>query len=535
MAVNPARTAPSTSGASVLIVGAGPVGLVAACELAGRGVRVRIIDRLPAPTEQSRAIVVHARTLEMFERMGVVDDVLASGIKTVAMQMFASGRRVAKIDFDHVDSAYPYSLTTPQTETERILGIRLAALGGGVERGVELTHLTQDDDQVHLTLQNVDGTTEEATATYVVGADGSHSTVRDQIGVHLAGSFKGERFILGDVDAEHDLDPSSFHTFFAADGPLMVFPMLGRRARIMAQINAPAGQPLSATVSQSHLQQLVDERSDGITIRRSHWLTEFEIHHAQVPSYRVGRVFLAGDAAHVHSPAGGQGMNTGMQDAFNLAWKLALAVREPVGPGVDALLDSYHQERHPVAAKVIDFSTRLTAIGTVRGDLAIALRDHAVQLAVALSPVRQAVATQLEEVSLAYRKSPIVVPSRHRGGAVHAGDHLPVMPDVAVQRRLDAAITASPGHVLITVAPAAAALPPALPAAGPGWRHVLVSDTGEAPDGYDVAIADPDRVVAQRLGLPRGGRVALRPDGYVGCLDTLDAFAIDPYLRLMGN
>jgi 2-polyprenyl-6-methoxyphenol hydroxylase-like FAD-dependent oxidoreductase len=521
---------------AVTVVGAGPVGLVAACELAARGVPVRVIDRLAAPTPQSRAIVVHARSLEMFERMGVVEEVIASGVRTVAMQMFASGHRVAKVDFDHVDSAFPFSVTTPQTETERILGRRLESLGGTVERGVELTGLTQDDTEVTLTLRHADGRTEQATASHVIGADGSRSTVRDQIGVHLAGSFKGERFILGDVEADYDLDPSSFYTYFAADGPLMIFPMLGQRVRIMVQVNEPAGQPLKTAVEQQELQRLVDERSEGIAILKSHWLTEFEIHHAQVPTYRVGRVFLAGDAAHVHSPAGGQGMNTGMQDAFNLGWKLSLAVQQPAGVGdVDRFLDSYHDERHPIAAKVIEFSNVLTKIGTVRGDLATAVRDHAVQLAAALGPVRQAIATQTEEVALAYRHSPIVLRSRHRHAAtVHAGDHLPAMPDADLQRRVNAVAADTPGHLLITIAPDGRPVPSFLPTPANTWRQVLVSQTGEPLDGYDATIADPDRVIARRLGVPHGGRVVLRPDGYVGCLGALDSFSLDPYLDLIG-
>src|ERR1700712_4025371 len=164
------------------------------------------------------------------------------------------------------------------------------------------------------------------------------------------------------------------------------------------------------TVTRDELQLLVDQRSHGIKITESHWLTEFEIHHAQVPAYRTGRVFLAGDAAHVHSPAGGQGMNTGMQDSFNLGWKLAMAMD---GDGGQRVLDSYHDERHPIAAKVIEFSDRLTRIGLVHGELATALRDHAVQLAVALAPIQDAVAAQTEEVTLSYRRSPIVLPAAH--------------------------------------------------------------------------------------------------------------------------
>ena len=348
----------------VVVVGAGPVGLVAACELARRGVSVRIIDKLAEPTDESRAIAVHARSLDMFDRMGIIDELVATGVKATNMRMLSGGRQLFQVKFDGVDSAFPYSLLTAQTETERVLTDRLTQLGVEVDRGVELVELTQDDKTAALTLRRADGSTETLTTSWVVAADGAHSTVRHLIGTKLEGSFKGERFILGDCDAEHDMDPESMYTIFSPEGTVIAMPMRGGRARLMAQIHDAPGTPLNLNPTQDDLQQILDERVGGITITRSHWLTCFEIHHGQVPTYRHGRVFLAGDAAHIHSPAGGQGMNTGMQDAFNLAWKLAAVVH---GEGGQVLLDSYDAERHPFAQKVIAFSSNLTKAGTLRG------------------------------------------------------------------------------------------------------------------------------------------------------------------------
>ena len=292
----------------VVVIGAGPVGLVAACELARHGLAVRVFDKLPAPTDESRAIVVHARSLEMFERVGVVDEIIDSGVKSLAMQMYASGKRLARIELGQVDSVFPFTITTPQTETERILTARLNGLGVRVERGAELTALGQDADAVHLTLLHADGARESVDTSWVIGADGSHSTVRALLGTKLIGAFKGERFILGDVEAEYSLDQSSMHTYFSPSvGPLLVFPMRGTRVRLIAQVDDPDGRPVATNPTQAELQQIVDARAGGIRITQAHWLTEFEIHHAQVPAYRIGRAFLAGDAAHVHSPAGGQG------------------------------------------------------------------------------------------------------------------------------------------------------------------------------------------------------------------------------------
>ena len=515
----------------VVVVGAGPTGLVAACELARRGVVIRVIDKLPAPAGESRAIVVHARSLEMLDRMGIAGEIIDAGVKSLAMQLYAAGRRLALVELDQVDSAFPFSVTIPQTETERILAGRLHSLGVTIERGVELTTLTQDGDAAHLTLRHASGAQESADATWVIGADGSHSTVRAQVGTKLAGSFQGERFILGDVEAEHSLDPDSMYTYFSPDaGPLLAFPMRGTRMRLIAQVRHTGG-PLDLNPSQDELQRIVDARADGITIIQSHWLTEFEIHHAQVPAYRFGRVFLAGDAAHVHSPAGGQGMNTGMQDAFNLGWKLAMAVYGTCG---QRLLDSYHAERHPVAAKVIEFTTRLTQVGTLRHELAVKLRNELVHAASGLAPIRHAIADQTEEVALSYRGSPVV--AGHRHGRVAAGDHAPHVADTDLQGQMSAAWSPEfGGHVIVTVGTAEpAVLPTSVREAGDA-RQVLVTHAGGSPtDGYHLSVADPGHLVASRYGLRDGGRVIIRPDGYVGYIGDLAASVVPYFMRLHG-
>ena len=220
----------------VVVVGAGPAGLVAAAELARRGVRVRVIDKLAQPTDQSRAIAVHARSLDMFDRMGIVDEMVSTGIKATAMQLYAGHSRLFRIPLGGVDSAFPFTLTTAQTETERVLGDHLQSLGVIVERGVELVALAQDDGAAELTVRHDDGSTEQVSTSWVIGADGAHSTVRKVVGTKLAGSFVGERFLLGDVDAEHGLDLDSMHTFFAPDGPVVVLPMLDGRMRFLAEI-----------------------------------------------------------------------------------------------------------------------------------------------------------------------------------------------------------------------------------------------------------------------------------------------------------
>src|ERR1700757_3863433 len=428
----------NTTLADVIVVGAGPVGLVAASELARRGVHVRIIDKLSAPTDASRAIAVHARSLDMFDRMGIVDELIATGIKTVAMQMYAGHKKVFRVPLSAVDSAFPFMLTTAQTETERILGEHLQSAGVAVERGVELVGLSQDSAAVHLTLRHADGSIEEATASWVVGADGAGSTVRELVGTKLDGSFGHWRWILGDVDAEHHLDVNSAHMFLSAEGPVVVLPMRNGRMRFLAQVHDTPATTQNSEPTQEELQDIIDRRIGGIRLLRPHWLSYFKIHHAQVPAYRWGRVFLAGDAGHIHSPAGGQGMNTGMQDAFNLAWKLALVIHGGAG---DTLLDSYNVERYPVAQQVIRFTTEITRVGALSG-LSRWVRDVVIGLLSHIPAARQAMANAAEEVNINYKGSPIAVGDRPRHAKVAAGEHVPDVTDAAVHKQLSAMLGA---------------------------------------------------------------------------------------------
>jgi 2-polyprenyl-6-methoxyphenol hydroxylase-like FAD-dependent oxidoreductase len=503
------------SNPAVIVVGAGPVGLVAGCELARRGISVRVIDKLAQPTEQSRAIAVHARSLDMFDRMGIVDELIGTGIKATAMQMYTGHRKLFRVPFGEVDSAFPFTLTTAQTQTERVLGDHLHSLGVTVERGVELVALSQNDHGVHLTLRHEDGSTERVGTSWVIGADGGHSTVRRMVGTKLEGSFVGERFLLGDVDAEHRLDLDSMHTFFSPDGPVVVLPMQDGRMRFLAEVRDVPGTPMNLNPSQEELQAVIDKRIGGIRLLRSHWLTSFEIHHARVRAYRWGRVFLAGDAAHIHSPAGGQGMNTGMQDAFNLAWKLAAVVEGDAG---DTLLDSYEAERLPVADGVITFTNRLTKAGTLSG-VPQRIRDMVIRLVSHVPAARRAMADTAEEVNVAYKDSPIIVGRRLRHAKVIAGVHLPNVDDAAVQKQLSAVCGAQTfDHALITISAGQAA--PST--GGPGQVRVLVTTDDTPVAGYDAVVADPNGLVAQRFGLKNGGRVVVRPDGYIGAVAALD-------------
>jgi 2-polyprenyl-6-methoxyphenol hydroxylase-like FAD-dependent oxidoreductase len=502
----------ATQNPAVVIVGAGPVGLVAACELPRRAVDIRIIDKLAEPTTESRAIAIHARSCDMLDRMGVLDDLIATGVKSTGMNMFANGKKMFRAPLDTVDSAFPYALITAQTETERVLTEHLTGLGVTIERGVTLAELQQDADAVHLVLQRADGTTEQVDTAWVIGTDGGHSSVRRLVGTKLDGSFEGERFILGDVEVEPCFDNTNMYTYFHSDGPVVTLPMIGDRVRFLAQIHDAPGAPLNLNPTIAELQSIVDERIGGRTITTSHWLSCFEIHHGQVPEYRAGRIFLAGDAAHIHSPAGGQGMNTGMQDAFNLSWKLAEVIKGDAG---DPLLDSYNAERHPVGKRVIDFTSTLTKVGTLKG-LARVARNALVKVVGHIPPAVRVMASNITETNIAYKDSPAVLTSGPSHAKVSAGQHVPHIADATLQKQLG--VASGPGHTVLTIAGNKAA-----PAAGPaGQMQVLIAADDTPVGGYDAVVADPRGLIAKRFGLPDGGRVVVRPDGYIGAVTALD-------------
>jgi 2-polyprenyl-6-methoxyphenol hydroxylase-like FAD-dependent oxidoreductase len=511
---------------AVLVVGAGPAGLVLGCELARREVPFRLIDRLPHPANESRAIVVHARSLEMMERIGVVQPLIDSGVRTTAMTFHGDHKVLRRLDLDIVDSPYPFSVSTAQTETERVLTARLAELGVTIDRGVELVGLEQHDRHVRSTLHRPDGSEEIVNSGWIVGADGRNSTVREQVGATLEGSFKRERFLLGDVEADDELDRASIHGFFSPDdGPLLVVPMRDHRLRLVAQL---VDERDGVEPTLERLQEIADRRAGGIALRSARWLTTFETHSAQVPEYRYGRAFLAGDAAHVHSPVGGRGMNTGMQDAFNLGWKLALVA---TGKAIAALLDSYNAERHPVAAQLIAHAVRMSQVGTLDSELAGRLRNQAVKVATGLAPIRQRLAAHTEETDVAYRDSPIVLAADNRDDEPRPGDAAPDVRELGLHQVLARGLW----HTALYVAPAGDAEPPA--GSEPG-RSVLVTDSPRPPSGFDQVVVDPERKLTARYGLDHddGGLILVRPDGYIGLRAELgDQRAIADYLVRIGK
>jgi len=398
----------------VLVVGAGPVGLTMALELARYRVPVRIVDSITERASTSRAIVLWPRTLELLDRTGGSDDFVSAGLKVSHASVHAEARALARMSFSDIDSLYQFALMLPQSETEAFLQRRLEALGVTCELGVALTEIAQDDEGVAVSLRHADGRVEAARFGWVVGCDGAHSTVRHGLGLSFEGDTIETDWGLGDFHLSgFPLGLDELATYWHRDGPIVYLPLAPGRYRIIASLGPSKGaRPVPPSVAA--FQSLVDTRGPaGVRLGDPVWLSAFRINERQVPTYRSGRVFLAGDAAHVHSPAGGQGMNTGMQDAFNLAWKLSLVVRGlAAGP---LLLDSYSAERHAVGAEVIAQAGRLTKIALVANPVLQELRNHVLGLVLGLSPVRDAMTAQIAEVSIGYGRSGLNGPGE-RGG-----------------------------------------------------------------------------------------------------------------------
>ncbi|MDQ4119159.1 MAG: FAD-dependent monooxygenase [Actinomycetota bacterium] len=516
----------------VLVVGAGPVGLTTACQLARLGVPVRVVEMLEHPTTESRAVAVQARSMEMLASLGVLARLETRGRRISALEMVdgATGTARARVELDGAPSRHPYLLDVAQPDTEAVLAERAGELGVVVERGVELTELTQDADGVDVSLRS-GGVEQTARVGWVVGADGGHSTVRHLVGTRLEGKFHGQHFAMADVDVDTPFSPDTIRMFMHPDGMGMLFPLAGSRARIMFVVDPPGDGASDPTLEQ--IQALADARMGGrVTARNPRWITYFEVHHAQVTRYRHGRILLAGDAAHIHSPAGAQGMNTGIQDAANLAWKLALAA---TGRADRDLLDTYHDERHPIGAEVVRMTTTMTNVGTATGPEA-AIRDVALFVVGHLPRLGHAAAVSMAELTVHYRDSPLSVHrGRHHHGAVRAGEHAPdpvglCRPDatpIAVEE-----ILARPGLILLARSEEPGIIEELrrmLADLGTVVR-VIASTSAAAGETAD-CVVDPDDVVGRHYGLGPEGLALIRPDGYLGLMaDSADPSQLRRYL-----
>lgn len=391
----------------VLIVGAGPVGLFLANECVRRGLRHRIIETRAAQSEHSKALAIFPRTLEIFDMAGIVAPFLDVANRATSVAVIAHGRTLAHMPFAPEDTPYAFIAMVPQNVTERLLVEHLQHNGGDVEYETTFVSAIQHDDHVSVTMDR-HGEHAELRAAFVVGCDGAHSPVRHGLNLSFEGAQYHDLFLLADVETNDALPADQLQLCPHELGPVAIFPMSATRRRVVAMIQNPVGDAPSLDLVREILKQRAPA---GIEARALHWSSYFHIHHRHVAQLRAGRMFVAGDAAHIHSPFGGQGMNTGLQDVWNLAWKLDLVLH---GHGNETLLDSYGAERLPVIKSVVGITDLMTrALGTP-SKFAQVLRDAVIPIVSRLAPFQHAFVQRLSELGIAYRGSPIVDGSGER-------------------------------------------------------------------------------------------------------------------------
>ncbi len=335
----------------VLVAGAGPVGLTLAHELTRRGVRVRIVDARQGPAPTSRAIATHPRTLEIYHQMGIIDSVLPLGQRVTAFTLFSRGRRLTRLDADYskMPTRFPFTLTISQVRTEEVLRTALAGLGVNVEWGVRLDGFEHDADGVRADLTHADESTERVEVPWLAGCDGGHSVVRKRLGLKLAGETS-ETWMLADTQVETDLPRHSIYWVRTGGITMMMVPLVepGRWRLLDTAAHEHNSDPVHVAERFGRMISAGIGGEFGVAV--PDWVSVFTFQQRMIAQMRVGRCFVTGDAAHVHSPASGQGMNTGIQEAYNIAWKLSMVVH---GQAPEELLDTYGEERVPVGEDLL--------------------------------------------------------------------------------------------------------------------------------------------------------------------------------------
>ncbi|HVG57344.1 MAG TPA: FAD-dependent monooxygenase [Hyalangium sp.] len=523
----------------VLIAGAGPTGLTLAVCLERYGIRARLVDRLDGPSPLSRALAVQARTIEVFDDLGFADEALSRGQRVEGARLVARNGRQAHLrfaGFAGLESHYPFILVLPQDATEALLTEQLTARGGKVEWGVELETHRWVEEGVEATLRHKDGRQEKVRARWLIGCDGARSQVRKAAGIPFEGETYEDVCMLADVRVDWPLGSGEICLMPSERGVLAAFPMPGesrfRFVTIVPRDMAPPGETPTPTLEQ--FQEVVSRLAPVPTrLSEPRWTSGYRLHRRGVPRYRQGRVLLAGDAAHIHSPAGGQGMNTGIQDSYNLAWKLALVLQ---GRASESLVDTYSAEREPVGRKLLEETDRLFGFAAAKGALARFARQHLAAYVVAPILSRAAVQRRalrfVSQLHLRYLHSPLSTervwgmdgPSARLEDGPKPGERVP---EVAVEgegiTRLHEALR-GPSHVLLLFHGLDTPMPfeelvrlaRSLESSYAGWLRAWVV-TPEAQRAGAGVLVDPQGRAHRRFGVGTPCAYLVRPDKYVGC------------------
>ena len=510
----------------VLIVGAGPTGLMLANQLGRRGIHTHIIDRHEGPALQTRALGVQARTLEIYSQLGIVERALELGKRGTGANLWAQGRKTAHIplgDAGNRLSPYPFILILGQDDNERIMGERLEDWDLSVQWETELVGLAQEPGQVVAKLTVADGATRKMTAAWVAGCDGARSAVRELTGITFPGAPYEHVFFVADVEATGSMVPDQVNVYLWRSGFHLFFPMRGAdHWRVVGILPANLRDRMDVDFD-AVVPSVREEAGASVAFNSCSWFSTYRIHHRVAVRFREQRCFLLGDAAHIHSPVGAQGMNTGLQDAYNLAWKLALVVQ---GRADEALLDSYEEERIPVAQRLLDTTDRGFRLVVANSRWAGLLRTQVLARLAAFAMRRKKIQRlafrTISQIGIHYRESSL---SRTLGSlprsAPQAGDRFPWLKlrfeaqgpiEDSFQKLEDTHF-----HLLVfgQATPPAGTLP---------LGNLLRSHWIPAEPGNDAELA--------RARIPRPSFYLLRPDGHVGfCGSRLDVTAMLRYVN----
>jgi 2-polyprenyl-6-methoxyphenol hydroxylase-like FAD-dependent oxidoreductase len=530
------------SSCDLLIIGAGPVGLTLAAECRRYGIGFRIVDRNAGCSTHSKALVIWSGTLEHLASLGLAEKFIQAGRPVRRMIFQNQGNPLAEIPItEGLESLYPSPLILPQSRTEELLSAHLAEQSINVERNVECVGLSQTQDEVTCELRSSDGKVEAVSAAWVAGCDGARSIARHQLNVGFAGATEKMSFILADAEVQGELPDDAILVSSGPRGNIIIFPVKAGIWRFFAL------REDTTNLEQPTLQEIQEHVNDAglerIRLSNPEWLSHFLVNERVVSRSRLGRVFLLGDAAHIHSPAGGQGMNTGMQDAFNLGWKLKLLTSK-IGDA-EQIAESYFAERHPVAEKVVRNTSRLLHFGLISSPVFRKAREIALPLLSRIETAKERLAFELSELGISYSDSPLI--ERSSSGFHHPRGLRPgtLARDVTVQKSGTPTSLwrelLHPGHTLLLFPGSSATeeqiqffsdLSEAL--RDSTTCSIVVWQSGVEPKSKHstCCVLDPDGAAHARYGLREPGWYLIRPDQYIAARGTnADISSLKDYWR----
>lgn len=406
----------------VLIVGAGPTGLMMACALARQGITFRIIDKKSERTLASNATWIQTRTLELLDHIGILDRFIKMGHSCDAINLYIDGKQLSQLSLKHINSIYPFILMLSQSKTEQILEEYLNELNHTVERSLELIDVKCSNETTTSTIKHSDGHTETITSDWLIACDGANSIVREKCGFHFPGEDLTEQFMVADATIDFSyMSKDQIHFFFDPGTVLSAFTLGGNRYRLAANLHLDYPRQ---RFYEKEVIELVQERAHGkYYVTDVAWISTFWIHSKTAEHMRKGPIFLAGDAAHIHSPAGGQGMNTGIQDAYNLAWKLALVIKSEAK---HSLLDSYQSERYPIVKDVVDQNEYFTKLALFDENFFPTLQKLSRELSSSNHvELEKKIGNQLTQLDIQYKNSPIISYEHESSTSLQPGQRAP--------------------------------------------------------------------------------------------------------------